>query len=124
MAKYVHAINKFKSHSFTWRPIVLLMVSVYSSNHGVLYAIGINITSRFKKNCWSVHLSVCNANKNAYSSLIINSRILIRISGERAWHSLRENEAIILKNDFSKILDRVFEKLRTCHKIPTPLLTI
>ena len=37
------------SHSLLWRRIVLLTVGVYSSNHRVLYIIGISMTRRFKK---------------------------------------------------------------------------
>ena len=71
------------SHSLLWRGIVLLTVGVYSNNHGVLYTIGINITRRFQKSVSpSVWSSICNPNKKVYS--IINSRITIRISGERA----------------------------------------
>ena len=44
------------SHSLLWRHTVLLMVGVYSSNHRVLYTIGISITRRFQK---SVGPSVC-----------------------------------------------------------------
>ena len=35
--------------------------------------------------------------KNFCFSLIINSRIVIRISDERAWHPLQENEMIFSK---------------------------
>ena len=59
--------------------------------------------------------------KNACSSFIINSKIIIRISDERAWNSLQENKAIFSKNYFSKILKRIFEKLRICTKKPAPL---
>ena len=38
--------------------------------------------------------------KDACFSFIINSRIIIRISDERAWHPLQENEAIFSKNIF------------------------
>ena len=48
----------------------------------------------------SVRLSVCNANKKAYSS-IIDSRKIIRISGERDYNPLQENE-IFSKNIFQK----------------------
>ena len=41
----------------------------------------------------SVSLSVCNATKKAYSS-IIDSIKIICISGERVWLPLQENEAI------------------------------
>ena len=85
--------------SLLWRHIVLRTVGVYSSNHRVLYTIGISMTRRFKK---SVGLSVCNANKKAYSFFIINSRKQIRISGERACHPLQENEKIFSKNIFHK----------------------
>ena len=36
-------------HSLLWRHTVLLMVGVYSSNHRVLYTIGISMTRRFQK---------------------------------------------------------------------------
>ena len=49
----------------------------YSSNHGVLCTIGISM-ARFQK---SVGQSICNA-KKAYSYFIVDSRIIIRISGE------------------------------------------
>ena len=39
----------FMSHSLLCRHIVLLTVGVYSSNHRVLYTIGISMTRRFKK---------------------------------------------------------------------------
>ena len=109
------------SHSLLWRHIVLLTVGVYSSNHGVLYTIGISMTKRFKK---SVGPSVCpfvTLTKNAYSSFIINRRIIIRISDERVWHPLQENEAIFSKNYISNILERIFEKLCICTKMPAPL---
>ena len=97
------------SHSLLWRHIVLLTVGVYSSNHRVSYTIAISMT-RFKKSvgpsvrpsvCLSVCLSVCNANKKAYSS-IIDSRKIIRISDEKVWHPLQENEAIFSKNIFQQ----------------------
>ena len=47
------------SHSLLWRHIVLLTVGVYSSNHRVLYTVGISITRRFQKSVGrSVRLSV------------------------------------------------------------------
>ena len=64
-------------------------------NLGMLYTIVISMTKRFQK---SVGPSVCNANKKAYSSII--DRILIRISGERDWHPLQENEALFSKDYF------------------------
>ena len=91
------------SHSLLWRHIVLLTVGVYSSNHRVFYTIGISMTRRFQKKCRSVRLSVCNATKKTYSSFIIDSRKIIRISGERVWHPLEENEAMFSKkNIFQK----------------------
>ena len=47
MVRYVYLI--IMSHSLLWRHIVLLTVGVYSSNHRVLYIIGISMTRRFKK---------------------------------------------------------------------------
>ena len=61
----------------------------------------------------SVGPSVFIGNKNAYSS-IINSRIIIRISGKMAYQPRQENEVIFSKNNVSKVLDRIFEKLRSC----------
>ena len=91
------------SHSLLWRQIVLL--TVYSSNHRVLHTIVISMTTRFLKSVGPyVRPSVCNANKKAYSSFIIDSRKIIRISGERVWHPLQENEAIFSTKYFSKIL--------------------
>ena len=59
----------------------------------------------------SVRRSIYNANKKAYSS-IIDSRIIIQISGERAYYSLQENEAIFKRNihifTFSKKLKNTF----------------
>ena len=110
------------SHSLLWRHIVLLTVGVYSSNYRVLYTIGINMTRRFQK---SVGLSVCpfvTLTKKTYSSFIIDSRKIIFISGERVWHPLQEYVAIFSKYYFSKKnLDRIFEKLGTCIKIPASL---
>ena len=54
--------------------------------------------------------------KKAYSSFIIDSKKIIRISGERVWHPLQENEAIFSKKYFSKILDQIFEKFRICTR--------
>ena len=101
------------SHSLLWRRIVLLTVCVYSSNHRVLYTIGISMTRTFQK---SVGPSVCNVNKKAYF-FIINSRIIIRISDARGWHPLQESEAI-----FSKIYKYFFNFRRNFRKI-TFLLT-
>ena len=59
-----HLWKFIMSHSLLWRHIVLLTVGVCSSNHRVLYTIGIRMTRRFQKSVGpSVSLSVCNANK-------------------------------------------------------------
>ena len=50
----------------------------------------------------SVCLSGCNANKKAYFSFIIDSRKIIRVSHERAYHPLQENEEVFSKNIFQK----------------------
>ena len=63
-----------------------------------------------------VRLSVSNANKKAYSSLIINSRILIRISNIKVWHLLQENKAIFKKYIFFNNFRPNFRKLRICLK--------
>ena len=42
------------SYSLLWRHTVLLTVGVYSSNHRVLYTIGISMTRRFQKSVRSV----------------------------------------------------------------------
>ena len=44
----------------------------------------------------------CSATKNAYSSRISNSRIIIRRSGELIWRPLQENEAIFKETVFQK----------------------
>ena len=74
----------------------MLTVGVYSGNHRVLYTIEISMTRRFQK---SVGQSVCpfvTLTKKAYSSIIDNRKI-IRISGERVYHPLQENEEIFSK---------------------------
>ena len=93
-------VSFIMSNSLLWRHIVSLTVGVYSSNHRVLYTIGISMTRRFQK---SVGPSVCpflTLTKKTYSSFIIYSRKIIRISDERVWHSLQENEAIFKKKNF------------------------
>ena len=50
--------------------------------------------NNFRPNFWKITY----LHKNACSSHIINSRIVIRISDERDWHPLQENEAIFSKN--------------------------
>ena len=64
IARVMLIISIFMSPSLLWRHIVLLTVGVYSSNHRVLYTIGISMTRRFQKSVGpSVRLSVYNANK-------------------------------------------------------------
>ena len=48
-ASIICHLQRFMSHSLLWRYIVLLTVGVYSSNHRVLYIIGISLTRNFKK---------------------------------------------------------------------------
>ena len=48
----------------------------------------------FFKNFRSNFRKIRYLHKNSCFSLIINSRIVVRISDERAWHPLQENEAI------------------------------
>ena len=82
------------SHSLLWRHIVLLTVGVYSSNHKVLSTIGISMTRRFQKSVGPSVYPFVTLTKKAYSSFIIDSRKIIRISDEKVWHPLQENEAI------------------------------
>ena len=117
----------FMSHSLLWRHIVLLTVGVYTSSHRVLYTIGISMTRRFQKSVGSsvrtsvrlsVHFSVCpfvTLTKKSILLLHYDSRKIIRVSGERAYHPLQENEAILKKKIF-KILDQIFENFCTCIK--------
>ena len=74
------------------------------------------MTRRFQK---SVGPSVCpfvTLTKKAYSSFIIDNRKIIRISGERVWHPLQENEAIFSKKIFFKSFRPNFQKNRYLHK--------
>ena len=71
------------------------------------------MTRRFKK---SVGLSVCDANKKADSSFIVDSRIIIRISGERAYRTSTRKVSDIFKK-----FNQIFEELRICIKMPDPL---
>ena len=66
-----------------------------------------NEYNEISKKCRCVRPFVTLAKKPIYS------HIMIRISGERAWHPLQENEAIFLKNYLSKILNQIFEKFWT-----------
>ena len=118
-SNHVLCIRIFMSHGLLWRHMVLLTVGVYSSNHRVLNTIGISMTRRFQK---SVGPSVCPfvTLKKAYSSFIIDSRNIICISGERAYHSLEENEEIFSKKYFSKNFRTNFRKVLYLHKMPTP----
>ena len=68
----------------------------------------------FEKNFRPNFQKITYLHKNACSS-IINSRIIIRISDERAWHPLQGNEAIFSKN-------KIFNCRRNFRKI-TFLLT-
>ena len=106
------------SHSSTWKHFILLIVCVYSRNHGLVYNIEIGMT-RFQK---SVTPSVFNGTKNGYS-FIINSRIIIHISGERAWRPLQKEEAI-LKKTISNILNQIFENYCFCLGTPPSLLSV
>ena len=64
MTRYYYVSQLIMSHSLLWRHIVLLTVGVYSSNHRVLYTIGISMKRRFQKSVnSSVRLSVCNTKK-------------------------------------------------------------
>ena len=65
------------------------------------------MTKIFQK---SVGSSFCNANINAYCSFSMNSEIIIRIRGEKGWHSLQEKEEIFLKDNFSYFFKPNFEK--------------
>ena len=49
--------------------------------------------------------------------------VTCKYAGERVWHSLQENKAIFKEKYFSKFLDldRNFEKLGVCIKMPAPL---
>ena len=95
------SVKRYYVSQFTVETYCLLTVGVYSSNHRVLYTIGISMTRRYQKSVSpSVCLSVCpfvTLTKKVYSSFIINSREIICISGERAYNPLQENEAIFSK---------------------------
>ena len=80
----------------------MLTVGVYSSNHRLLYTIGIRMTRRFKKSVGPYVCLFVTLTKKADFSFIIYSRIIIRISDERVWHPLQENAAIFQKNVFQK----------------------
>ena len=101
------------SHSLLWRHIVLLAVRIIQATTECYIPLESVWRGDFKKVL--VRLSVCNYNKKAYAS-IINSRKIIRISGEKAYNRLQDNEAIFSKKYFSKILDWIFEKFCTCIK--------
>ena len=62
------------SHSLLWRPIVLVAVGVYSSNHRVLYTIGISMTSRFRKSVGSSACSFVTLTKKPTPSLLTVER--------------------------------------------------
>ena len=75
------------------------------------------ISKKYRPVRLSVCLSVCNA-KKAYSTFIMDSRKIIRISGERAYNPVQENEVI-----FNKIVLKNFRlnfrKILYLHKMPT-----
>ena len=81
------------------RDIVLLTVGVYSSNHGVLHAIGIRVMRRFQKSVDPSTRPFVTLAKYAYS--IMNSRIIIFIAGESKW----------------QMLEQIFQKLHSCFCI-------
>ena len=73
------------------------------------------MTRRFQKSVGPSVRPFVTLRKKGYSS-IIDSRTIIGISGERAYHPLQENEEIFSKKYFSKILERTFAKIGTCIK--------
>ena len=85
----------------------LLTVGLYSSNYRVSYTIEISMTTRLINKCKLIDLfvcpSVCNANEKCHSSIIIKSRIIVLISGVRAWRHLQEEEL-----DFRKFVCFLF----------------
>ena len=104
------------SHNLLWRQIVLLTVGVYSSNHRVLYTIGISMTI-FQK---SVGPSVCNANKKAYFSFIIDSR---KNNSHIRWKGLLSSTRkwdYIFNKIFFKNFTANFRKFLCLNKMPTP----
>ena len=64
----------------------------------------------FLKNFRSKFRKIRYLHKSSSFSLIINSRIVIRITDERDWDFLQETETIFKKIHVSKILDQIFEK--------------
>ena len=58
------------------------------------------MTRRFQKSVGPFVCPFVTLTKKAYSS-IIDSRKIIRISEERVWHPLQENEAIFSKNIYT-----------------------
>ena len=84
-------------HSLLWGQIALLMIRVYSRS--IIYHWNRYDEEIPKSVDPSAYPSICNANKNAYS-FIITSRIVIRVSDERALHPLQENEVIFSRNTF------------------------
>ena len=114
-----------KSHILLWRRIFFCWRSVFIQATTECCIPLESARREDLKKMWirpSVRLSVCpvrsfvTLTKKAYSSFIIDSRKIIRMSGERAWHNLPENEAIFSNIYFSKKLDWIFEKLHICIK--------
>ena len=105
------------SHSLLWRYFADGRC-LFKQPQSVIYHWN-QYDEEISKKCRSVRLSVrsfVTLTKKAYSSFIIESRKIIRISGERAYHPLQENEAIFSKKYLSTILERIFEKFCTWIK--------
>ena len=82
------------SQSLLWRYIVLLTVGVQLTTECYIRLVSVWREDSNKLQVRSSACpSICNTNKNAYF-FIINSRIIIRISDERAWHILQENKSV------------------------------
>ena len=69
----------------------------------------------FSKNFRANFPNITYLHKHACSSFIIKSRIIIRISDERVWHPLQENEAILKKYIFKNFRSN-FRKFTYLHK--------
>ena len=57
--------------------------------------------TRFKKSVGPFVCPFVTLTKKAYFSFILHSRKIIRVSGERAYYPLQENEEIFSKKYFS-----------------------
>ena len=110
------------SHSLLWRHCFADGRCLFKQPQSVIYHWN-QYDEEISKKCKSVRPSVCpfvTLTKKAYSSFIIDSRKIIRISGQRVWHPLQENEAIFLKKIFFKNFGANFQKILHLHKMPTP----